>query len=183
MSNTEYASFVDQRLKQLVNNCQMHKHTATCKKKGTHCRFLFPRNLIEETVIQMDPLRILPSRTHTMVNNYNQYIMLGLKANHDIQPLFSSLFESMSALYYMTNYCTKRGPSLHSMLSLMTTSVRALDEETQHLPQQDKVLRLMHRCYNTASNATEFSAAQIASMALRLGNNGNIAYIILHLKV
>lgn len=183
MSSEECAEFTGQRLKQLINNCQMHKHTATCKKKGTHCRFLFPRSLIQETTIQFDPLRIIPSRTHPMVNNFNQYIMLALKANHDIQPLFSSLFESMSALYYMTNYCTKRGPSMHSMLSLMTSSVRNLDDETQNLPTENKVVRLMHRCYNTASNATEFSSAQIASMALRLGNEGKDIVSWLSLEV
>jgi hypothetical protein len=172
MSSAEYQSFVIKRLKQLIIKCQMHKHTPTCKRKGTFCRFLFPRSLIDKTVIQLDPLRILAARTHPMVNNFNEYIMLALKANHDVQPLFSSLFESMSALFYMTNYCTKRGPSMHSMLSLMTTSVRALEGQTQHLPSEDKVIRLMHRCYNTASNATEFSAAQVVSMALRLGTDG-----------
>jgi len=107
-----------------------------------------------------------------MVNNFNEYILLALKANHDIQPLFCSLFESMSALFYMTNYCTKKGPSSHSMLSLMSSSVRSLEAQTRGLTDEDRVRRLIHRCYNTASNATEFSAAQIATMALNLGTDG-----------
>jgi len=99
MSDEEYTEYSLGRIRQLVHKCQMHKHSPTCRKKGTHCRFLFPRPLIEQTIVELDPLRILNRRSNSMVNNYNDYILLALKANHDIQPLFCSLFESMSALF------------------------------------------------------------------------------------
>jgi hypothetical protein len=172
MTDDQYITFCSERLQQLVYKCQMHKCTPTCWKKGKVCRFRYPRTLIEKTIVEMDPLRITGKRNHPKVNNYNRYIMLALKANHDIQALFGALFESMAAMYYMTNYCTKRGPSSHSMLSLMTTSVRSLQKETAHLPDEERVVRLIHRCYNTVANSTEFSAAHIATMALNLGTRG-----------
>ncbi|MGI4847167.1 MAG: AAA family ATPase [Janthinobacterium lividum] len=98
--------------------------------------------------------------------------MLALKANHDIQPLFTSLLESMSAMYYMTNYVTKTGPSTTNMLSLMASAASNAQEDFATLDPVNRTRRLIHRCYNVASNTVEFSAAHIASMALGLGKQG-----------
>ncbi|CAC5358709.1 unnamed protein product [Mytilus coruscus] len=35
----------------LVKSVQFHNHTATCKKKGTHCRFNYPKPSSSETII------------------------------------------------------------------------------------------------------------------------------------
>lgn len=42
----------DQDLKNLIKNCQTHRHTATCTKNTTNCcRFNFPRQLSERTTV------------------------------------------------------------------------------------------------------------------------------------
>ena len=42
---------LDPELHSLVNQLQRHTHTASCKKKGNHCRFNFPRPISSETVV------------------------------------------------------------------------------------------------------------------------------------
>ena len=44
-------SLKDPNVKNIAKEVQVHKHTKTCKKKGTVCRFGFPRFPSKQTII------------------------------------------------------------------------------------------------------------------------------------
>ncbi|CAH2107698.1 unnamed protein product [Euphydryas editha] len=107
----------DSTLRKLVEDLQIHKHTATCKKnrKDDGCRFDFPRPASDSTVC-LGPDEALANNgrfcllkrtsNETMVNNYNA-VLLGLwKGNIDVQPCGSVT----SVAYYVAKYASKCEP-------------------------------------------------------------------------
>jgi energy-coupling factor transporter ATP-binding protein EcfA2 len=111
----------DSELHELVKSCQMHRHTTSCFKKSTHCRFGFPRkpspetNIIDASTENTEHLirnggRICVlerSEGEEFVNNYNPELLRLWRANMDIQPCGSA----MAIAYYITKYVSKSEPS------------------------------------------------------------------------
>ena len=96
--------------KAIAITTQTHTHTATCRKKGTACRFGFAgrgKPLCQATTI--DPLsgEIEVKRGNAMVNNHNPLIAAVTRSNHDIKPTFLSGYKSLQSMYYMTAYVSK----------------------------------------------------------------------------
>jgi hypothetical protein len=103
------AAQADMRALQLT--VQMHQHKFTCKKKGTDCRFNYPRNLqvkpkvLWEQTGNRKELQAQPQRNHHFVNNYNSLVLRGQRANHDVQLMCDSMGSSkymMSTAAYTT---------------------------------------------------------------------------------
>ena len=57
---------LDPELHSLVNQLQRHTHTASCKKKGNHCRFNFPRPISSETVVSSTSPSESTNEVHTL---------------------------------------------------------------------------------------------------------------------
>lgn len=105
----------DSTLRKLVEDLQIHKHTATCKKnrQADGCRFDFPKRVSDHTVC-LGPDEALANNgrfcllkrtsNETMVNNYNA-VLLGLwTENIDVQPCGSVT----AVAYYVAKYASER---------------------------------------------------------------------------
>lgn len=104
-------------LREVVRNCQIHKHTNTCYKDRNNgsCRFGFPRP-ISETTICLGPDETLANngrfcllkRTseEVMINNYNPMILRIWQGNMDVQPCGSVT----AVAYYVAKYASKCEP-------------------------------------------------------------------------
>lgn len=111
----------DSDLYELVTSSQMHRHTTSCFKKSTHCRFGFPRRSSPETSIidasteNVENLIRNGGRIcilerdegEELVNNYHPELLKLWRANMDIQPCGSA----MAIAYYITKYVSKSEPS------------------------------------------------------------------------
>lgn len=104
-------------LREIVRNCQIHKHTSTCYKdrKNSNCRFGFPKPVNETTIflgadeaLMNNGRFCLLKRTseETMINNYNPTLLHIWKGNMDIQPCGNVTAVS----YYVAKYASKCEP-------------------------------------------------------------------------
>ena len=122
----------------LVLKCQIHRHSDTCKKYGyVYCRFGYPRSLEPESTVRDG--RLVHERGCRYVNNYNAWIMIIARANHDIKFICTG-YDAKSLIMYttLTNYITKSdlsGDSAHRMLSDWMTCLSKLPP-----PQKDSAL-------------------------------------------
>ncbi|CAK1580723.1 unnamed protein product [Parnassius mnemosyne] len=104
-------------LRKLVEDLQIHKHTATCKKnrQADGCRFDFPKpasvNTVclgpDEALANNGRLCILKRTSNeTMVNNYNAVLLNLWKGNIDVQPCGNVT----AVAYYVAKYASKCEP-------------------------------------------------------------------------
>jgi hypothetical protein len=91
--NSDYA--------ELVNRVQLHTKCSKdyClgvnrKTKKLQCRFGFPKDLRDKTIIQVDNGRpeLLTARNDPLVNSHNKSLLQAWRANMDIKPVISSEF-------------------------------------------------------------------------------------------
>lgn len=67
---------------------QTHKHTATCRKKGTACRFGFGgegKAICPTTTVDLESGQILLKRANAIANNHNPLIASVTRSNHDLK--------------------------------------------------------------------------------------------------
>lgn len=116
---------------------------------------------------------MLLKRNDTHVNEYNPFLTVALKCNHDIKYLANSSSQSMAVLYYLTNYLTKNGLSTYNAVGLV---LLAYENREKYLKDNSDVnyrcMNLLYKAYNAAANITEYSGAQIGSMLLNNGRDG-----------
>ncbi|XP_062577044.1 uncharacterized protein LOC134238944 [Saccostrea cucullata] len=125
----------DEELRDFVLKYQIHKHTQTCQKRNTLCRFHFPKPVSEETHLKMnmDPAHATNfyetkrSENDIWVNAYNPEILKIFQSNMDIQLIGSKY----GAAAYICAYISKAEPmnlkeeiakSLNAMSSAETIS-------------------------------------------------------------
>ena len=107
------------------------------------------------------------------MNDFNWTIAAGLRCNHDIKYLGKSINQSLSVMYYLTNYITKNGISSYNALLY---DIMALKKHQQYIiepsTESHKAMKLFNGIYNCAANYTEYSAPQVANMMLNNGRDG-----------
>lgn len=155
---------------------ETHKHTATCRKKGTICRFGFAGSgkvLVERTTIDLESGRIQMKRANTRANNHNPAIAAVTRSNHDIKMTFTSGFKSLQSLYYMTAYTSKFEDDTSDILA-MDSAFKALESENllSHSNAKERILRLIIRMNYIRQGSLQFSGAQVADMLLDIGCEG-----------
>jgi hypothetical protein len=162
--------------KSVALSYQIHRHTSTCHKKGTACRFHFDgpgKALYRETTIDLEMGRIELRRAHPMVNNHNPALASVIRANHDITAIFTSSLKRLQSMYYITTYVAKGEDDVSDIIA-MTDSFRTL-ERSGILPNDDMVeqtRRLMIRMNYLRQSGRQFSGAQVAAMLLNIGRDG-----------
>lgn len=106
----------DKEMHDLVVKLQTHKHTHTCFKENTICRFAFPRPVSnvtkildeDQTTRNKGKFYILKRKENeTMINSYNTEILKMWSANIDIQPCGSAL----GIAIYISKYISKSEPT------------------------------------------------------------------------
>ena len=118
----------DSELLNLVKSLQIHHHTHTCLKRGTSCRFHFPKPVSAYTCVK-ENIDITTSaqfyvtkRTEAdvYVNAYNPQLLKLWKANSDIQMVGSKY----GAAYYVCMYISKSEPA--NLREAITKCVQSL---------------------------------------------------------
>ena len=156
--------------------CQIHKHSSTCHKKGTACRFHFDGNgrpLYAITTVDLENGTIELRRAHPMVNNHNPAISSIIRANHDITAIFMSSLKRLQSMYYITAYVAKGEDDMSDVTALRDT-FRGLEQSgvIPNFDMVDQTRRLMIRMNYLRQSGQQFSGAQVAAMLLRIGNDG-----------
>ena len=162
--------------KKIAMQCQTHRHTATCKKKGTECRFGFygeGKELVAETVVDIDTGKIDIKRGHRRANNHITAVSSVTRSNNDAKPTFTSGLESLSCTFYMTSYMCKGDDDSGDAVAL-ESAFRDLEKEKvfTYSDEVNDLRRLMIRINYIRNSGLNFSGAQVAAMLLNIGNEG-----------
>ncbi|OXA37426.1 ATP-dependent DNA helicase pfh1 [Folsomia candida] len=120
-SSTEGIAFIDRNVScrlegtgmdDIVRRYQWHKDTTTCFKKGSECRFGFPRPLATKTTIKPDEssrgrgVILQRKKGEERINNYHPKLLGLLRCNMDIQVVIGVA----GVAYYIAKYIGKNEP-------------------------------------------------------------------------
>jgi hypothetical protein len=155
---------------------QTHVHSATCRKKGTSCRFGFAgagKTLCPTTTIDPQSGQIEIKRSNAMANNHNPSIAAVTRSNHDVKPTFLSGYQSLQSMYYMTSYVSKFEDDKSDAV-IMEAAWRGLERDgiLPTTDDQERLNRLIIRLSYLRQSSLQFSGAQIAAMFLDIGTEG-----------
>jgi hypothetical protein len=145
----------------IVRSRQFHndKHVPGCFKYGSKkCRFRFPRKLVPNTAFDETTGIILQKRDREWLNNYNPWFSLIMRANHDIQYLFSQT-EALDKIYYAMKYITKTEDSTYSKLTIAAAVTKSLATSGRN----DKGKLMLIRTYNKISSHREVGIPEAIS--------------------
>ena len=109
----------DSDIYDIVKKFQLHRHTGTCKRNETFCRFGFPRKSCTETKIVAHSSEefirsggriciLKRSLNSQWVNNYHPTLLKIWEGNMDIQPCGSN--EAIA--FYIAKYISKSEPNI-----------------------------------------------------------------------
>jgi hypothetical protein len=155
---------------------ETHKHTATCRKKGTPCRFGFSgtgKVLVDATTIDIESGKIDIKRANAKANNHNPVMAVATRSNHDLKMTFTSGYKSLQSLYYMTSYTSKFEDDTSDILA-MDAAFKGLERENVlgSANAKERIRRLIIRMNYIRHASLQFSGAQVAGMLLNIGREG-----------
>jgi Helitron helicase-like domain at N-terminus len=126
-----HPSFLDDikvHVDDLVRSRQMHgeNHNPTCfkSKDKTKCRARFPRQIAENTWIDLETGVVIQKRDHPWLNGYNIWIILCLRGNHDCKILLTKT-HALAVVYYVLKYISKPEASLYSKIMIAAAAREA----------------------------------------------------------
>jgi hypothetical protein len=133
----------------LCNRCQKHGtlvrgqsrcNPAQCHKRGS-CRFHFPYPLSAQPLAHIDSearKRFAPTRNDAWLNQHSKAVLLGWRANVDLQPVL----DRMAAIRYISKYASKPETVSDSYCSALVDFCSRLPEDQ---PAENAVQRLFAR--------------------------------------
>ncbi|KAJ3900388.1 hypothetical protein F5879DRAFT_778801, partial [Lentinula edodes] len=162
----------------LVQSCQVHKHTATCYKyckdnsQPKECRFgLHESNVTAESVFDENTGELNLRCLDGLVNNFNETILRAIRCNMDIKFIGSGA-SAKAVLYYITNYITKSQLKAHVAYAALERAVRRLDEQcSTDSPFTIRAKRLLQKCAYSMISQQELSAQQVNTYLLDLDDH------------
>ncbi len=156
-------------VRNLVIDCQVHKHTKTCYKYWRYpepkvCRFdLDADNTRRDSSFDYETSELCLRCLDGLVNNFNETILRSVRCNMDIKFIGSGA-SAKAILHYITDYITKSQLKTHIAYAALELSVRKLGE---YVPDEDdltvRAKKLLQRCAYTMLTHQELSAQQVAS--------------------
>jgi hypothetical protein len=129
LRRSKFQTAMERDLCELIPRCQTHRHSDTCKKYGyTYCRFGFPREIVTRSLV-VDGKRLEHERHCAWVNNWNPYIAMTGRCNHDIKWIGTG-YDAKSLIMYttLTNYVTKIDLSSDAAQRMLTDWCDCLDK-------------------------------------------------------
>ncbi len=172
MTDVPDALLAQRDLRNLVIDCQIHKHRKTCFKYCPPplpkvCRFdLDVSNVNPETYFDYEKGEICLRCLDGLVNNFNATILRAVRCNMDIKFIGSGA-SAKAVLYYITDYITKSQLKTHVAYAALELSVKKLGE---YDPNEDEVTvrakRLLQRCAYSMLSHQELSGQQVSSYLL-----------------
>jgi hypothetical protein len=127
MPDASEAQFT-KHVNELAMACQLHRegHSSSCHKfNNTECRFGFPRPLVEET--HLDGNQLILRRTHHWLNNFNEYVLMGLRANHDIKLTLPGC-DYTGLIWYWAGYMTKIQMPLQNVMGFFEYALKRVEQ-------------------------------------------------------
>ncbi|CAF4135694.1 unnamed protein product, partial [Adineta steineri] len=163
---------------QLVESGNVHIHSGTCYKyckamAKKICRLIMPRKLISVSTIDPETGYISMRRSHSWINNFNEYIISACRSNMDIKFIWTGS-DTKALVYYITDYITKTSLSFHDTFSLIQKSITSFKNVTDQTETESAIERsrkLVLRCYNTLASQQELSGVQVASYLMNWGDH------------
>jgi hypothetical protein len=163
----DFARKLKDDVNKLVKVANMHSCRGTCFKYGKtkKCRFEYPRELIAESKIEENKIKL--KRTHEMVNNYNPLLMTCIRSNHDIKFIPSGK-DGKDIAFYVSNYATKSSLSTYEMVPMMAASKKRLDADPLHATRDNvsKSKAMITKCLNKITTHTEISGSHVCHLLL-----------------
>ena len=139
-------------MEKLVKVANIHSCRGTCFKYGKNkkCRFEFPRELVPESKIEENKIKL--KRSHEMLNNYNPWIMTCIRSNHDIKFIPSGK-DGKDLAFYVSNYATKSNLSTYEMVPMMAAAKKRIDADPSNIGRDDisKSKTMITKCLNKIS--------------------------------
>ena len=86
------------------------------------CRFKFPRDEVDASYYDESNQSVIFSCHDGTVNNYNPFILVFSRHNHDLKCILSGQ-AAKSAMMYITDYITKMDMKTYEVLSLLSEAV------------------------------------------------------------
>ena len=151
-------------LNKIVKSRQMHsrKHMPTCFKYGSRkCRARFPRRIAEATSFDEDTQVFRVKRNHRWVNNYNKWIAMMTRSNHDCQFLFTKN-HAHHTIHYVMKYITKPETALHAKLTIAAAVHSILVNSLS----EDIGKQLVLKIYNKIESYREVSVPEVITHML-----------------
>jgi hypothetical protein len=163
--------------RRIVRSQQVH----TCKKttclrwsevrKKYTCKRRAPFALSDTTYIEENG-NWLPKRIHPMLNNWNPYLAVAGRMNHDIK-LMTNGNETKDCGWYMTKYASKDQRKTHNLSAIVTKGLIYHKERTN--PLTAEILNanrlLLFRCFQALNRAMEYSGPQVHSYLMGRGDH------------
>ncbi len=103
-----------------------------CHKYGhiNDCRFKFPKDIIEKAYYDEEEQAIIFVCKDGNVNNYNRYILVFCRHNHDLKCILSGK-AAKAAMFYITDYITKMDVKTYQLLTLLSHAVLNFETENK----------------------------------------------------
>lgn len=132
-------------MEDVVRRYQWHKDTPTCFKKGSECRFGFPRELVAETTLVSEEcskghgVLLRRRKGEERVNNYHPKLLNLLRCNMDIQVVTGVAAVAL----YIAKYIGKNEPE--TLRDDIRHTLQTLRDSRQHIrAQMQKVINNYH---------------------------------------
>lgn len=164
-------------------------HMPTCFKygKSKKCRARFPRKIVAESSFDPDTGVISIRRNHSWVNNYNKWIAMMIRMNHDCQMLFTKK-HALATIHYVMKYITKAETALHSKLTIAAAVRKAFTTISTHTTDIGKSMLL--KVYNKMDGYRKVGVPEAISYLLDYSDhytdafyaNVHTTHLLNHLK-
>ncbi|KDQ06455.1 hypothetical protein BOTBODRAFT_121485, partial [Botryobasidium botryosum FD-172 SS1] len=125
---------------------QRHTCRKVCHKYGhiDDCRFQFPHDIIKQSYFDPETNSIFLLCLDGTVNNFNPYILVFCRHNHDIKCILSGK-AAKAAMFYITGYITKMDLTTYEMISLLSRAVASFHENCSADSPEGKARSLLHK--------------------------------------
>jgi hypothetical protein len=142
----DWHSFMQTEVKKLGKVLQCHRCRPVCHKYGNigKCRFLFPHDLEQNSHFEHQTNSIILKCLDSMVNYFNQYILVYCQHNHDLKSILSGK-AAKAAKCYIMDYITKMDIKTYEMLSLLSRAVASVPKQSESsIRERGRIL--LHKC-------------------------------------
>lgn len=174
-NNSAFEKMRQKDLRNIVEQCQVHKHSGTCYKywKGPpepkECRFdLHPDNRRETSSFDSETGELCLRCLDGMVNNFNATILEAIRCNMDIKFIGSGGC-AKAVLYYITDYITKQQLKTHVAFAALELAVKKLGEYDPDADQLSvRAKSLLQKCAHALISHQELSAQLVCCYLMDL---------------
>jgi len=146
---------------------QRHVCHPVCHKYG-RCRFLFPHEIVEASYFDPETNSVVLLCRDGSVNNFNPYILIFCRHNHDIKCILSGK-SAKAAMFYITDYITKMDCKTYEMLTLLSRAVSQMPNTSNTSP-TDAAKTLLHKCLSQFTRQQQIHAQQAVRYLRGLGD-------------